>query len=162
MLERERGRRAAAAGTHPALRPLRDAARGWLPVADRLERAGRADAVERRAALAHFAAAWLDGLDEHFDRCERLLLPVTHEAEVRRRALNEHRLLRAMARDAARVRADRSPDRTWVTNLGERLRQYLRWEEREWFAGIARTVPPDRLAALRDEIREDVASRSDA
>jgi hypothetical protein len=149
---------------HPAFRPFREEIAEYLPLANRLDGAARDSAEERKAALAEFVRVWNESLATHLATTEHFLLPLTSSPEHRRRALTEGRLLRSMALEAPRFRADPDPDPIWTGNLAARLRGRLRWEDGTWFPAIEQTVAVARLAVLASDMaRYRMAqSRADA
>src|SRR5690606_35682769 len=120
---------------HPSLQPLsRDHYLG-LVHARRMVRAADADDIERRGALAAFLDAWDIEIAAHFDDEERLLAPLAPPAG-RERLLREHRELRDLVDEARLRRREIDPGADWLADLGQRLNDHIRWEERELFTAI--------------------------
>lgn len=135
---------------HPALASLSRDHHHALVVAQRLSRANASTAGEAcRAFLDH----WNAEEKLHFRLEEELLLPAyaehgepEHAAIIR--MLIDHILIR---RDAARL-ADAPPLRL-LHDLGARLAEHVRFEERELFPLIETTLPEPELQALGDRLR---------
>jgi hypothetical protein len=118
-----------------------------LVVAQRLR---RADARTAAAAREAFLSFWQTEGSVHFRIEEELLLPAyarhgssRHEAVVR--VLTDHVELR---RRAADLGADPTPELARLHELGERLDEHVRHEERVLFGLIEAALPPGELAEL--------------
>jgi iron-sulfur cluster repair protein YtfE (RIC family) len=130
-----------------ALTPLSHDHHHGLFAAQRLTRATPETAA---AARPEFLAFWEDEGRQHFRLEEEVLLPAWarygdagHEAVVR--MLVEHVELRSRA-DA--LAADPAPGPDALHDLGRRLQEHIRHEERVLFPLIEATVPGDELARL--------------
>ena len=131
---------------HVSLRPLSRDHHGGLVHARRLSRAADGGAAERRAAADAFDRAWRAEILEHFAEEERHLPPLLAGAaasEAAARLLGEHADLRARAEI---VRASAEPEA--MRALGERLTEHIRWEERELFPLLERSLTEAQLDAL--------------
>lgn len=143
---------------HEALVPLsRDHFTG-LARAQRLIKSGEGDRVARHKAIADFLDAWNAEIAEHFDDEERLFEPYLTDAD-RQRLLHEHKQLRDLAEEARQLRkgVDPSPER--VVHIGEALRDHIRWEERELFTRLEKTIDAAGLAAIAEHTAEIERSR---
>ncbi|MGH2869785.1 MAG: hemerythrin domain-containing protein [Solirubrobacteraceae bacterium] len=135
---------------HPALASLSRDHHHALVIAQRLSRANADTAGEVcRAFLDH----WNAEEQLHFRLEEELLLPAYaehgepgHPAIIR--MLIDHMLIR---RDAARLAA--APPLRLLHDLGARLGEHVRFEERELFPLIETTLPEPELQALGDRLR---------
>jgi hemerythrin-like domain-containing protein len=118
-----------------------------LVVAQRLSRATAETADDARAAFLDF---WHTEGRAHFRAEEEILLPsfarygsATDDAVVR--VLTEHVDLRRRAADLA---GDAAPPLEALHELGQRLTDHIRHEERTLFPLIETTLPADALAEL--------------
>jgi hemerythrin-like domain-containing protein len=132
-----------------SLQPLsRDHYTG-LVQAERLRKAGDGSAADRQQALAGFVDAWQREIVEHFADEERLLTDMMTETE-HARLLTEHRHLRELANQAQHAQHADDPDGPWCRQLGETLRDHIRWEERELFPVLQQRASPEQLARLAE------------
>jgi quercetin dioxygenase-like cupin family protein len=138
---------------HRALAPLSHDHHHSLVEARRLRRAANgpgADAAAR-AFLRFFAA---EGI-RHFREEEELLFPlVADRPEAREpvvRALLEHQRLHALAAQLAPQAHAGRPSPELMSELGERLDEHVRYEERELFPLIERLVDEATLELLTFE-----------
>ncbi len=136
---------------HPALAPLSRDHHHALVLAQRLRRAGEADAADAAAA---FRQHWTEEERLHFRLEEEVLLPAyaaygdpDHPAIVR--TLLDHVRIR---RDVERLADGAGPD--LLHELGGRLADHVRLEENELFPLIERTLPEPALAALGERLRD--------
>lgn len=117
---------------HLALEPFSRDHNGGLILARHLQERGA-------SALAEFRAAWKAELRDHFEEEERLLGPLC-PAEALTRMLQEHEEIRVLGRTASDDEAAR--------DLGQRLHDHIRWEERELFVAIESHATEVQLTAL--------------
>ncbi|MGO9788560.1 MAG: hemerythrin domain-containing protein [Solirubrobacteraceae bacterium] len=130
---------------HPALVPLSRDHHHVLVIAQQLRRATRENTAEAtRAFLDH----WETEEKQHFRLEEEVLLPAYaahgdpgHPAVTR--MLQDHILIR---RDADRVASE--PSLELLRDLGKRLADHVKLEEREVFPLIETTIPEPELEAL--------------
>lgn len=127
---------------HPALQPFSRDHNVGLVYARRLE---RGDSIGEE-----FARLWQDELDSHFDDEETLLGPLATD-ELSARLVAEHGAIRALASDLA------SAD---LVELGRRLGEHIRWEERVLFPAIEATASQARLRQLAVETARIEARRA--
>lgn len=131
----------------PALVSLSHDHHQALRVAQLLRRADEAGAAEARGA---FLAYWSEHGRNHFRIEEEVLLPAfaghgdAHHPLVAR-VLCEHVVLR---RHAAGIAADTEPAVAELRELGGRLAEHVRLEERELFPLIEATVPAAELTVV--------------
>lgn len=118
-----------------------------LVVAQRLNRATAATAAEARQAFVRY---WDEDGSQHFRIEEDILLPgiahhiaPTHEAVIR--VLTDHIDLR---RRAADVVSDPAPAPDDLNELGRRLGEHIRHEERTLFPLVEERLDDDELARL--------------
>jgi Hemerythrin HHE cation binding domain len=135
---------------HPALEALSRDHHHALVVAQRLRRATADTAEDAREGFLKFWAA--EG-STHFREEEEVLLPVCAEFidpehHLIAKVLTDHVWIRRLAR---RVRL--SPDPELLAELGERLEQHVRLEERELFVLIEQAVPEEALVELAELLR---------
>ena len=130
-----------------ALAPLSHDHHHGLAVAQQLRRASEETAASARAGFLSF---WQAEGHHHFRVEEDVLLPAfaghgpaDHEAVVR--VLVDHVELR---RRAASLEAQPQPALEDLHELGERLQQHIRHEERVLFPLIEEALPEAELAAL--------------
>jgi hypothetical protein len=126
-----------------------------LQAALRLRRAGAADLD---GAVAHLHAFWQPRGRRHFEIEERLLLPALPETdadwrEAAARVRDEHARIRA-AVDA--LSAGGGVD--GAHELGQLLRDHVRYEERHLFGLLEERLPDDELARLGDAIERAEAT----
>lgn len=130
---------------HPSLVPLSHDHHHGLVQARRLRLAAERDPGARTRAAEDFAAAWRGQIAPHLDREERRLLPyVTPEAHAAR-LVTDHAALRDLARavsDPETVTAERCRE------LAARLESHIRWEERELFPSLERTLDESTLLMI--------------
>ncbi|MCA9289598.1 MAG: hypothetical protein KDA25_00625 [Phycisphaerales bacterium] len=143
---------------HDALAPLSRDHYGGLVQARHLIRAADGDDVARRKAIAQFVDAWDREIAEHFRDEERLLGALMDEAD-RRRLLDEHARLSALASEARTMRRHVDPDPSALRQLGEALEQHIRWEERHLFNRLQDRLGAARLAELQRQSARLEASR---
>jgi hypothetical protein len=131
----------------PALRPLSRDHHQALVVAQRLGRADEANAGEQQRAFVDF---WHEHGLRHFQIEEEVLLPaysgfgdVTEPAVVR--VLTDHVEIRRMAHE---LEQDGNPSVASLRELGKRLGDHVRHEERVLFPLIEAALPADRLSSL--------------
>lgn len=131
----------------PQLAPLSREHQVALAVALQLSRATAEDVAP---AVSRFAGFWADAGSPHFDAEERLLLPALASSSAgiaageRMRA--EHDELRSLAAD---LLGDAVPPGAAAANrLGDRLREHVRFEERELFPLLERELTEAQLDAL--------------
>jgi hypothetical protein len=134
----------------PALAPLSRDHHQALVVARALTRA----APDAGAARARFLDYWDRHGRAHFRAEEELLLPAyarhvgAHHRSIAR-ALCDHVAIRALAE---RVAGEPPGGLDPIVELGVELALHVRFEERELFPAIERTLPADALAALADAL----------
>ena len=143
---------------HEALVPFsRDHYTG-LVQAQHLVKAADALEVDRRKAVAEFMDAWDNEISSHFRDEERLLAGLLGE-EDRRRMIQEHETLTELARQASKLRKQVDPDPDTLRQIGQRLEQHIRWEERELFHRIQNQLTEQKLAELKRQTAEIEATR---
>jgi Hemerythrin HHE cation binding domain len=131
----------------PALVSLSHDHHQALFVARALRRATAATSTDARAA---FLAYWDGHGRTHFRLEEEILLPAyaghgdPHHPLVAR-ALCEHVAIRHRADETARTLA---PSTVGLRELGSRVAEHVRFEERELFPLIERALPPAALSAV--------------
>lgn len=133
----------------PALVSLSHDHQHALAVALQLKRAETGGLQE---AVAAFAAFWHAEGQAHFRAEEEILLPAfaargdaAHPLVAQ--TLCDHVAIRAMA-----AGLDREPSLAGARELGARLADHVRLEERELFPLVERTLEPDELAALGEAL----------
>ncbi len=112
-----------------------------------LRQSAERDVEARSAAVADFVRIWEAEIEHHFDDEERLLLPLTSDAHLRARLLDEHRALRELAGRCRSEPAEIAADPAALRRLGTLLHDHIRWEERVFFEAVQREHP-DALASL--------------
>lgn len=135
---------------HPSLQPLSREHMNGLIQARALQRASESDEADRRRTVAGFAKAWQSEIRPHFDDEERLLLPLVDSEDLRVRLLSEHTALRRLAERCVRDSMAAAKDAELLRELGVRLHDHIRWEEREFFEAVQRDHP-NALAGLSAE-----------
>ena len=119
-----------------------------LVCAEHLRKAGEGDDIAaRQKALGEFLDAWRREIVEHFADEERLLTDLMTEAEATELD-KQHRDLRAKADEAEARRSSDDPGADWCRQVGEALRDHIRWEERELFPAIQQRATAEQLEAL--------------
>ena len=145
-------------GRHEAFVPFsRDHYTG-LVQAQHLIKASQTDEVARRKAVAEFVDAYDREIAEHFDDEERLLLDSMTEEDARTLLAQHHQL----RRDAERIRAmrrsiDPSPD--LLVEVGTRLNDHIRWEERELFNRMQKQLDKQQIMKLQEQTAQLEATR---
>jgi hypothetical protein len=122
----------------------------------------RADADTVEAAVERFAGFWKHHGGRHFDIEERVLLGALDDsipgwADACRRVRTEHADIR---RRADALLHGTGADPTAARDLGGRLRDHVRFEERESFTLLERELPDDALTALGEAVRIAEAASS--
>jgi hemerythrin-like domain-containing protein len=135
----------------PALVPLSHDHHKALYVAQQLQRANAVNAAEARSG---FTAYWREHGARHFEVEERVLFPAyapygDPHHPLLARALCDHVDIRARAA-AVTDGGELAPDE--LNELGARLADHVRMEERELFPLIEEALPPERLAALSEAL----------
>ncbi|MEX1016816.1 MAG: hemerythrin domain-containing protein [Phycisphaeraceae bacterium] len=141
-----------------ALQPLSRDHYQSLVQSQHLIKAADADAVQRRKVLSEFVDAWTQTIAEHFVDEERLLLEHLAEGD-RERLLAEHAALRELAEQALQQRRHVDPDADVLRQLGQRLHDHIRWEEREMFTHLEQRLSDQQLADLGQQTEAIEASR---
>ncbi|MGH2889156.1 MAG: hemerythrin domain-containing protein [Solirubrobacteraceae bacterium] len=136
---------------HPAIAALSRDHHHALVVAQRLRRATDDDGSAARAR-EKFLEYWRADGAQHFREEEEILLPTFAgfgdvEAPVVARVLVDHVRIRRLADELA---ASETPPLTMLHDLGQRLADHVRLEERELFDLIERALPEDELVRLAD------------
>jgi len=126
---------------HPSLQPLSREHMNGLIQARALQRASESDEAARRRTVAGFVKAWQAEIRPHFDDEERLLLPLVDSQALRDRLLDEHTTLRRLAERCVRDPMAAANDPELLRELGARLHDHIRWEEREFFEAMQRDHP---------------------
>lgn len=144
---------------HPALQPFSRDHYVGLVVAEHLRRSATSTVAERLSAMREFMAAWDKEISDHFAEEERLLRPLLTTENDWTRLLSEHDTLRDLQRQAA-TEPERAADAEWMLRLGSVLHDHIRWEERELFPRIEKTVSASGLQHLSLETRELEARRN--
>jgi hypothetical protein len=132
---------------HRALQPLSRDHHVALVAAQRLRRAGAADAASARDAFLEF---WHEHGADHFRVEEEVLLPaaagwIDPEAECIVRMLVDHIRIRAAAQ---RLEAEERPGLEELRHLGSALERHVRLEEREVFPLIEAAMPEPEAERL--------------
>lgn len=131
----------------PQLAPLSREHQVALAVALQLS---RATAEDLAPAVSRFAGFWADAGSPHFDEEERLLLPAlagsSESIKAGERMRAEHDELRSLAADLLGHAA--RPAVADANRLGDRLREHVRFEERELFPLLERELTEAQLDAL--------------
>jgi hemerythrin superfamily protein len=109
----------------------------------------RATEDDAASAIRRFVEFFeTDGAD-HFAIEEELILPAALEdergRELAERILEDHRAIRAAAEELA---SGAQPGLERVHEVGARLRDHVRLEERELFTHLEETLPAERLEEL--------------
>lgn len=140
----------------PELRQLSRDHHGALNAALKLR---RAEPDTSAAALEHFHDFWSGHGERHFEIEEAVLLPGFVAAggnahdDLVTRVLTDHVEIRATARGLGT-----DTEIADLRELGERLAAHVRLEEDELFPLIERTLDPDSLARLGEELEQAEAS----
>lgn len=138
-----------------------DHTRGLATAKHLVEGADRGPA-DARDALREFLDAWSADLAAHFEQEERFLLPVVNDAGLAMRLRQEHAAIDAMANLAEIHVENPEPDADWVRTLGRLLHDHIRWEERQLFPWIERSVDAQTLARLAQQISGTRSAATDA
>jgi len=131
---------------HLALEQLSRDHHHALVVAQRLKRASEATATDARDT---FVSYWQPDGQEHFREEEEILLPtfagfVDPDQPIVAKVLIDHVRIRHLASEAA----GEPPRLTVLHELGSRLEQHVRREERELFPLIEQSMPDTELRRL--------------
>lgn len=143
---------------HEAFAPFsRDHYTG-LVQAQHLIKAGRADDVARRKAVADFVDAFDHHIAEHFRDEERLLADILSDAD-RDILLSQHHRLTQDAEQLRQLRKSVDPDPQTLVDIGKRLEEHIRWEERELFNRVQQQLDDKEIADLQRQTAEIEATR---
>ncbi len=143
---------------HESLIPLSRDHYVGLVQAQHLIKAGGQDAVARRKAVAEFLDAWAMEIEPHFKDEERLLRGLMSDADGRQFEA-EHALVRGLAAEAGDKRKEVDPGAAWVWEVGQKLNDHIRWEERHLFPAIEKSATAQELKMLGEETQKVEASR---
>jgi len=136
---------------HTSMQPFSRDHYAGLVVAQHLLRAANDTADSRRRAVREFVDAWQREIRSHFDEEERLLIPLVDQPGEITRLYREHRNLRRFAEQAERRINENDFPPQWVRELGQQLRDHIRWEERVLFGLIEQDATDDELEILGHE-----------
>jgi hypothetical protein len=114
---------------HPALQPFSRDHHAGLVRAQQLLRAARGSADDRRAALASFLDAWDGDIQAHFDDEDRILGSLLGDDQ-RHHLAAQHREIRSLVQHARGLGKQDDPGEEWLSDLGQKLNDHIRWEER--------------------------------
>jgi hemerythrin len=143
---------------HEALAPFSRDHYSGLVQAQHLIKASEADDVTRRKAVADFVDVFDNDIAKHFDDEERLLVGRMSSAD-EQFMLNQHRQIR---QDVERIRSLRrsvDPDKNTLAEVGKRLNDHIRWEERELFDRLQNELGDQEILALQKQTSQLEASR---
>ncbi|MCC5830591.1 MAG: hemerythrin domain-containing protein [Phycisphaeraceae bacterium] len=143
---------------HEALAPFSRDHYAGLVQAKHLKEARDADSASQRQVVADFAEAWQREIQPHFND-EELLLPELISVADHRRLLDEHDRISEIVDRVLDKRHDDKPDGQKLHELGTALEAHIRWEERELFPRIQRSITAQRLADLESRTRRIEAQR---
>lgn len=135
---------------HGAIVPLSLAHYQEMLLAQQLIEAAQADAAARCNALAAFVNAWDDQIAEHFQDEERLLTDWMPADDCKRLCM-EHEQIMMDAVLSGELQHKLDPGSEFVRNIGERLRQHIRWEEHELFVRLQGQLSQEELDALQHQ-----------
>jgi hypothetical protein len=132
---------------HPALQPFSRDHHAGLVRSQQLLRAARGSADDRRAALAAFLAAWTVDIETHFDDEDRILGSLLGDDQ-RHHLAAQHREIRSLVQHARGLGPQDDPGEEWLSGLGQKLNDHIRWEERQLFPAVEQAVCPKVLEQL--------------
>jgi hemerythrin-like domain-containing protein len=145
---------------HPALREFSDDHHQGLVRARRLRRAAVGEGGEPVEAARAFVRFFREETEEHFEKEERVLLPVAEAAGVSpqepniRRMLAEHAKLRRLVRQLEGEAAAGTVRPETLREAGELLEGHIRLEERQIFPMLERRLSEQSLAGLERRVAE--------
>lgn len=143
---------------HPALREFSDDHHRGLVHALRLRRAASGEGGDLVEVAGAFLRFFREETEAHFEKEERVLLPVAEEAGVSmgepgiRRMLAEHAALREVVRRIEAGISGGALRRETVGEAGDLLEGHIRLEEREVFPMLERLLPEAALAELERRV----------
>ena len=129
---------------HPALVPLSRDHHVALSVALRLRQSEIATADEARRALLAF---WRKGGAAHFQAEEAILLPAIEGHPLQREVIAQHDEIRERI---AAIETSVHPEPAVLHDLGTRLADHVRLEERELFPLLERTLDEASLVRVAE------------
>jgi hemerythrin len=94
--------------------------------------------------------AWAEEIEDHFAQEERLLLGSMTPAHTER-LQRDHATLRTLVVEARRSRDSRDVDSDRILELGEKLRDHIRWEERELFPALEAAISDETMTGIGKE-----------
>lgn len=130
---------------HPALRPLsREHFSALLLIRDVEEACAEGNLPAAELATAVLMTSWHASLADHFAAEDRWLVPhITGEARIRLDL--EHEQLRGVV---AAITAAARPPVVTIYEFALKLREHIRWEERELFPLAEKTVAEAEMAVI--------------
>ncbi|QYJ14427.1 hypothetical protein Rxycam_00223 [Rubrobacter xylanophilus DSM 9941] len=143
---------------HPALREFSDDHHQGLVRARRLRRAAAGEGGELGEVAWAFVRFFREETEEHFEKEERVLLPVAEAAGVSpqepdiRRMLGEHAEIRRLVRRLEEEAAAGNVRPETLREAGRLLEDHIRLEERRIFPMLERSLTEETLAELRRRI----------
>jgi hemerythrin-like domain-containing protein len=144
---------------HEALIPFSRDHYVGLVQARHLIQAAKADAGARRKALTDFVNAWDADIAEHFYDEERLLMQLMGTDD-QQRLFDEHEQLMQFADHAFEMQHQDDPDPQIVRQIGQCLKQHIRWEERDLFTRLQKQLSATVLGKLQHKTQAIEASRN--
>jgi hemerythrin-like domain-containing protein len=143
---------------HVSLQPFSRDHYVGLVQAQHLMAAAAKPPADRRKAVAEFLQAWNSEIETHFTDEERLLGQLA-SADDCAQLRSEHDAIRGLAQQAFVERKQTEPSAQWARELGQKLNDHIRWEERHLFPAIERSLGQKHLDNLRAETALIEASR---
>jgi len=115
----------------------------------RLNKAHKADDEILQSFVKEF---WDNNLASHFESEERLLLPFLEDDKIARQFLTEHSQIRALIQAISEnnhknVKKD-------ILKLAKLINDHIRFEERIMFPWLEKTLTPNELIAIGNELKD--------
>ena len=139
---------------HQSLYPLSHDHHHALVRALNLDKAGSGgDQAGFREAGARFSDFWTSDLQRHFEREERIVLPLLakHKAdadEIRETLEQHYAIARLIDELNEKLTRPDTLEAGLLTNLAESLRRHIRYEEGELFPAVEASVPEEELRLM--------------
>jgi hypothetical protein len=133
-----------------------------LALCVRIDRAILAGEVDLEAWQAEIQQQFDSEIGIHFAAEEKELFPAAARFPGMQPLVDELLAEHIVLRDDCSRAATRSLDQQGLRNLGEKLAQHIRKEERQLFEGLQKVMSPQELAALGTALEEALSHASEA
>ena len=145
---------------HPSLQPLsRDHGIG-LVCAQRLHKAVRASASDRRRLSEQIRAVFGKLIDSYLEDEQRVLSSVIPDNGLRKEFQQRHNNVRKLTAELNGLEPTDDPGLGLLSRIADALDEYVRWEEHSLFPAIQETLDDEQLKTLSEATATIEAIRS--